>query len=276
MTKSNVLLLAVVMQAIACHAALAHSAKSALVPLPSVDDFTRGQDGFGFGLGLGIEYESAYEGSDEFGFEVNPAGAVQWRRGDDIFYWAGEALGWRGLRSYIWLFDVALAFDEGRAESDSKAGHLRGLGDANERATFVMQARRAFDTNWRYWLDGRVIIDDEGSIGIFGVGRRFGDKNDGTGSEVSVVAVYQDKGRANRDFGITPIQSAASGLNRTNLNGGFRSAGLLYTYRNYISPNWQIFSEILYEHYGTEIRRSPISRKNHEAEIGIGLIYLFR
>ncbi|WP_229159262.1 type 1 periplasmic-binding domain-containing protein [Fluctibacter halophilus] len=73
--------------------------KTALVPLPSLDDFTKGKDGWAFGLGLGVEYETAYEGSDEFGLELQPAGAVQWRKGDNIFYFAGEAFGWRGLRN---------------------------------------------------------------------------------------------------------------------------------------------------------------------------------
>ena len=122
------LLAVVLMQTLAFQAASAQDGKTALVPLPSVDDFTRGEDGFSFGLGLGVEYESAYEGSDEFGFEANPAGAVQWRRGDDIFYFAGEALGWRGLRADKWLFDAAVAFDEGREESDSDDGRLDGLG----------------------------------------------------------------------------------------------------------------------------------------------------
>ena len=105
------LLAMVLMQTLAIQAASAQDGKTALVPLPSVDDFTRGDDGFSFGLWLGVEYESAYEGSDEFGFEANPAGAVQWRRGDDIVYFAGEALGWRGLRADKWLFDAAVAFD---------------------------------------------------------------------------------------------------------------------------------------------------------------------
>ena len=35
--------------------AMAQEERTALVPLPSVDDFTRGQDGWAFGLGLGIE-----------------------------------------------------------------------------------------------------------------------------------------------------------------------------------------------------------------------------
>ena len=255
--------------------AAAQDLKTALVPLPSIDDFTRGNDGFSFGLGLGVEYESAYEGADEFGFEANPAGALQWRRGDDIFYFAGEALGWRGLRSDKWLFDTAVAFDEGRKESDSDDGRLDGLGDAEEGVELVLQARRAFDADWRYWLDGRVVTGDNGSRGLFGVGRRFGEKNDGTGSELSIVAVYHDSDLANRDFGINARQSAASGLNETSLSGGFRSIGLNYTYRNYINENWQVFGEVLYEHFGSGIKRSPIARNNYEAEAGVGFIYIF-
>ena len=269
------LLVVVLMQTLASQAASAQDGKTALVPLPSVDDFTRGEDGFSFGLGLGVEYESAYEGSDEFGFEANPAGAVQWRRGDDIFYFAGEALGWRGLRADKWLFDAAVAFDEGREESDSDDGRLDGLGDSEEGTEFVLQVRRAFDADWRYWLDGRVVTGDSGLLGLFGMGRRFGDRSDGSGSEIGIVAVYHDSDRANRDFGVNAAQSMASGLAETNLSGGFRSVGINYTYRSIINANWQIFGEVLYEHFSSDVRRSPIAREDFEAEVGIGFIYMF-
>jgi MipA family protein len=269
------LLAVVLMQTLALQAASAQDGKTALVPLPSVDDFTRGEDGFSFGLGLGVEYESAYEGSDEFGFEANPAGAVQWRRGDDIVYFAGEALGWRGLRADKWLFDAAVAFDEGREESDSDDGRLDGLGDSEEGTEFVLQVRRAFDADWRYWLDGRVVTGDSGLLGLFGMGRRFGDRSDGSGSEIGIVAVYHDSDRANRDFGVNAAQSVASGLAETNLSGGFRSVGINYTYRSFINENWQIFGEVLYEHFSSDVRRSPIAREDFEAEVGIGFIYMF-
>lgn len=132
MKKFTALLVAGFIHALFNQTALAQDQKTALVPLPSVDDFTRGKDGWSFALGLGVEYESAYEGSDEFGFEAQPAGAVQWRSSNDIFYWAGEALGWRGLRANTWLFDAAVAFDEGREEADSDDGRLDGLGDTEE------------------------------------------------------------------------------------------------------------------------------------------------
>lgn len=275
MKKVTGLLLAVLVQASFVQTALAQEEKTALVPLPSLDDFTRGDDGWAFGLGLGVEYETAYEGSDEFGVEAQPAGAVQWRRGDNIFYWAGEALGWRGLRSDTWLFEATVAFEEGREEGDSDDGRLDGLGNTEEGTEFVLQARRAFDANWRYWLDGRVVTGDNGTLGLFGAGRRFGNQSDGTGSELGVVAVFHDSERANRDFGINARQSAASGLNQTNLSSGFRSIGLNYTYRNYINENWQIFGEVLYELFSSEVQDSPIARSNFEGEIGVGFIYVF-
>jgi outer membrane scaffolding protein for murein synthesis (MipA/OmpV family) len=275
MKKFMGLLLAVFIHPLFLQTAFAQDGRTALVPLPSVEDFTRGKDGWSFGLGLSVEYESAYEGSDEYGFEANPAGAVQWRRGDDIFYWAGQALGWRGLRSKTWLFQAAVAFDEGREESDSDDGRLNGLGDTDEGAELVLQARRAFDADWRYWLDGRVVTGENGSLGIFGVGRRFGDNYDGTGSEIGIVVVLHDGERANRDFGVNAAQSTASGLQETHLSGGFRSIGFNYSYRSYINKNWQIFGEVLYERFSSDIEDSPIARKNYEAEVEIGLIYVF-
>jgi len=275
MKKLICALLAVFIHALFLQTALAQDGKTALVPLPSVEDFTRGNDGWSFGLGLSVEYESAYEGSDEFGFEVDPAGAVQWRRGNDIFYWAGEALGWRGLRSNTWLLDAAVAFDEGREESDSDDGRLDGLGDADEDIELVLQARRAFDADWRYWLDGRVVTGDNGSLGLFGVGRRFGNQNDGTGHEIAIAVVFHDSDYANKDFGIDAGQSAASGLDETDLGGGFRSIGFNYNYRQYINENWQIFGEAVYERYSSDIEDSPIARNNYETEVGVGFIYVF-
>ena len=268
------LIAVVITHALLLQTASAQDGRTALVPLPSVDDFTKGENGWGFGLGLGIEYESAYEGSDEFGFEASPAGAAQWRRGNDIFYWAGEALGWRGLRSETWLFEATVGFDEGREESDSDDGRLKGLGDTGEGTELVLQARRALSTDWRYWLDARVVAGANGSLGLFGLGRRFGTRADGTGSDLSIFAVFHDGERANDNFGINAQQSLASGLRATDLSGGFRSIGLNYTYRHYLRDNWQIFGEALYERYGSRVNDSPLARLSYEAEVGIGFLFL--
>ncbi|QDP00884.1 MipA/OmpV family protein [Thalassotalea sp. PS06] len=275
MKNVNVLLLAVSANLFTFQPAIAQDDNAALVPLPSLEDFTQGEDGWAFGLGLGVEYESAYEGSDEYEFEIDPAGAVQWRSGDNIFYWAGEALGWRGLRSEIWLFEALLAFEEGREEGDSDDGRLDGLGEGEEGLELVLQARRAFGADWRYWLDGRIVAGENGNLGLFGIGRRLGDQIDGSGHEIAIAVVFHDSDYANKDFGIDAEQSIASGLEQTDLNGGFRSIGFNYNYRHYINDNWQIFGEAVYEHYSGDIKDSPIARSDYEAEVGLGFIYIF-
>lgn len=275
MKRFTTLLLALLVQSMFSQVALAQDAKTALVPLPSVDDFSKGEDGWSLGLGFGIEYETAYEGSDEFGLEIEPAGGLQWRNGDDVFFFAGEALGWRGVRADHWLFEALVGFDEGRQESDSNEGHLFGLGEQEEGAELVLQARRAMDADWRYWLVGRIVTGGDGNLGLFGIGRRFGQQQDGTGSEVNVVVVVHDSEYANKGFGINRAQAIASGLNETNLSGGLRSVGMNYNFRYSAHENWQIYGEALFEYFADEVRESPIARSDYEAEIGVGFIYLF-
>jgi MipA family protein len=152
---------------------------------------------------------------------------------------------------------------------------LAGLGDSDEEVEFVVQARRAINADWRYWLLGRVVAGDSGSLGLFGLGYRFGAATDGAGSEINLVGVVQDSERANQDFGVTAVQSVASSLKQTTLSGGFRSVGLNYNYRYHINDHWQIFGEALYERYSSDVRESPIARSSYEAEVGLGFVYVF-
>ena len=137
--------------------------REVMVPLPSINDFTNG-DGWGFGLGLGVEYESAYEGSDEFEVEPDLAGGIQWRSGNNMFFFAGEAIGWRGLRNDTWLLQATLAFEEGREENDSDDGRLDGLGDTEESTEGVFEVRKSFSSDWRTWFDGRLVAGDDGNF----------------------------------------------------------------------------------------------------------------
>ncbi len=275
MKKIIYLIVLLLIQTTINNAVMAQEDNPVLVPLPSVDDFTKGEDGWAFGIGVGVEYESAYEGSDEFGFEAQPAGAVQWRSGDNIYYFAGEALGWRGLFNDKWLLGALIGFEEGREESDSDDGRLGGLGNQEEGFELVFQARRSFTPDWRYWLVSRLVASDEGNLALFGIGRRFGEQTDGTGSEVNLVVVLHDSDYANKGFGIDAVQSASSGLEETNLSGGLRSFGIDYNYRKNINSDWQIYGEALFEYFSSEVRDSPVARSDYEAEVGVGVIYKF-
>lgn len=248
--------------------------RAPLAPLPSIEDFTNG-DGWGIGLGLGVEYESAYEGSDEFQVEADPAGGVQWRTGDHIFFWAGEAIGWRGLISDALLLQASIGYEEGREESDSDDGRLDGLGESSSGGAVLLQMRYDLGEDWRYFLDGRISTGSIGNLGIFGVGTCLSCQANGTGWEIGAVVTFQDEELANRDFGVSSQQALDSGLPATDLDAGYRSFGINVNYRYYLSDSWQLFGEGLYERFGSDISKSPIARNNYEAEIGVGMIYVF-
>ncbi|PLW81886.1 MipA/OmpV family protein [Kineobactrum sediminis] len=273
--KKIVLQVATFLGALSCFgSSTAAETRTALVPLPSIDDFTNG-DGWGVGLGLSVEYETAYEGSDEFELEVDPAGGVQWRNGEHLFFWAGEAIGWRTLARDAWLFQTSVGYEEGREESDSEDGRLDGLGESNSGVTLLLEVRHALVDDWRYFLDGRVLTGEIGTLGIFGAGTCLGCEPNGTGWEIGAAVTFHDGKYANRDFGVNTRQSIASGLPETDVDSGYRSIGVNVNYRNYLNENWQIFGEALYEAYGSDVSDSPISRNDYEAEIGIGFIYVF-
>lgn len=164
-----------------------------------------------------------------------------------------------------------MGFEEGREEGDSDDGYLDGLGEQDEGFELVLQARRAFTSDWRYWLIGRVVTGGDGNLGLFGVGGRFG----GSGHEVNLVAVFHDSEYANKGFGIDTAQSEASGLPATSINGGLRSIGIDYNYRYNVNRSRQIYGEALFDYYSSDVRESPIARSNYETEVGIGFIYIF-
>lgn len=273
--KKIVLQVASVLGVISCFGSVnATETRNALVPLPSIGDFTDG-DGWGVGLGLGVEYETAYEGSDEFEFEIDPAGAVQWRTGEHIFFWAGEAIGWRTLANGSWLVQATVGYEEGREEGDSEDGRLDGLGESSSGVAVLLEVRHALTEDWRYFLDGRVSAGEIGTLGIFGAGTCLGCQTDGSGWELGAVVTFHDSKLANRDFGVDAQQSTDSGLPETDVDSGYRSTGFNVSYRSYLNENWQIFGEALYEVFGSNVSDSPISRNDYEAEIGVGFIYVF-
>ncbi len=251
-------------------------AREALVPLPSVFDLTGG-DGWGVGLGAGVEYEAAYDGSDEYEFEAEPAGAVQWRRGDNLYFWEGLELGWRGLAAKRWLLQAGIRRESGLEEDDSDDGRLDGIDDRDDYSVGFFEARRALDADWRNWIGARLMggPSDFGWLGVLAAGHRFGRQMDGSGSEIFLFTTFGSDEFINKDFGVSAEDAANSGLEEIELDGGYRSIGLSFVHRRDLSESLHLRAEAGYELYSGDIQDSDIAREDFEAEIGAALIWLF-
>lgn len=247
-----------------------------LVPSPSVFDFTRGE-GWGFALGVGLEYESAYDGSDEYELEVEPAGAIQWRTGNHLFFWEGIEIGWRGRLSDRSLLQLGMRYESGREEDDSDDGRLNGLEDQDNEIVAVLEGRWSLDTEWRNWIAGRIMAGDSdfGFLGVLAAGHRFGSHSDGTGTEIYLFTTFGDSDFLNRDFGVTASESLASGLEETDLSGGYRSVGITLIDRRYLTKNIHLICKAGIEYYSSDIQDSPIARQDYETEAGVSVVYHF-
>jgi MipA family protein len=257
-------------------AILANEEKLPLVPLPSVFDFTRGS-GWGVALGIGVEYEAAYDGSDEYEFEFDPAGAIQWRKDHHLFFWEGMELGWKSRLQNLWLTQLGVRYESGLEPDDSEDGHLDGLEERDSHIVGFAELRRSLDPNWQNWIGGRIMAGEAGFgvLCVIAAGHRFGSRLDGTGTEVFLFSTFGTSEFINKDFGVTQADSAASGLPAIDLNGGYRSTGLTVIDRRYLTDHIHIISEAGIELYADDIQDSPIARKDFEAEIGLSLVYHF-
>lgn len=247
-----------------------------LFPLPFTPDFTRGS-GWGFALGAGIEYENAYPGSDEYGFELDPVLSVQWRKGNHLFSWEGLELSWTTRIKDQWYLQVDLGFDGERERSDSKDGRLDGLDEREDVFTVTLDFRYAFDASWKNYIGSRISMGDSdfGALGFLFAGHRFGSRQDGSGTEAFFYVTFGDRNNLNRDFGVSASESTASGLAETDLDGGHRSAGIRLVDRRYLTDHLQLVSGFEFEVYSSDVRDSPIAREDFAAEVELAIVYHF-
>ena len=252
------------------------AAEPALVPLPSVLDFTQGE-GFGIALGAGVEYESAYDGADETELAVEPAGAVHYRRGNHLFFWEGMELGWRSRVADVWLVQAGIRNEGGLEPDDSEDGKLKGIQPRDSHVVGFLEVRRGLGSDWRNWVAARVMGGprDFGLLGVLAAGRRFGQQLDGTGTEVYGFVTFGDDNFINKDFGVTAADAAGSGLRQTTLSGGYRSTGIQLVHRRHLTRKFHAIAQAGVEFYSSDIGNSPIARKDNEFEVSLALVWQF-
>jgi outer membrane protein len=250
--------------------------KTALVPLPSVLDFTRG-DGFGVALGAGVEYENAYDGADEHEFGIEPAGAVHYRKGDHLFFWEGFELGWRSRLAEIWLVQTGARYEGGLEPEDSEDGNLDGIEPRDSHVVGFLEVRRGLDPDWNNWVATRLLGGPSGFgwLGVVAVGHRFGPHTDGTGTEVYAFSTFGTADFINKDFGVSASDAVTSGLPETSLDAGYRSTGLQLVHRRYVTDKLHVIGQAGVEFYSSDIGDSPIARENYEFELGLSLLWHF-
>jgi outer membrane scaffolding protein for murein synthesis (MipA/OmpV family) len=247
-----------------------------LVPLPSIFDFTGG-GGWGFAIGASVEGENAYDGSDEYEIGIEPAGAVQYRLDNSIFFWEGNELGVKGLANERLLLQGGARYEAGLEPDDSDDGRLDGIKKRDSHIVGFLEARYALDDNWKNWLGARALVgeSDFGFLGVLAAGHRFGSTKDGSGAEVYAFSTFGNGNFINKDFGIPASDAQTSGLAETDLSGGYRSTGIQGIYRHILNDDFQFIASVGGELYSGAIGNSPLAREDFETEVALTALYTF-
>ena len=226
---------------------------------------------------MSAEYESAYDGADETELEVEPAGAVQYRKGDHLFFWEGMELGWRGRLADVWLVQAGIRNEGGLEPDDSEDGNLDGILPRDSHVVGFLEVRRAVGDDWRNWVAARLMggPSDFGVLGVVAAGRRFGQQLDGTGTELYGFMTFGTDKFINKDFGVTAVDAVGSGLPVTALSGGYRSTGVQLVHRRHLTRKLHAIAQAGVEFYSSDIGDSPIARSDTEFELSLALVWRF-
>jgi outer membrane scaffolding protein for murein synthesis (MipA/OmpV family) len=250
--------------------------EQALVPLPSILDFSQGA-GFAAALGVSAEFETAYDGADETELEVEPAGAVHYRRGNHLFFWEGNELGWRGRLADNWLVQAGVRNEGGLEPDDSSEGYLNGIEPRDSHVVGFLEVRRGLGTQWRNWVGARLMggPSEFGTLGVLAAGHRFGEQTDGTGTEIYGFVTLGNGQFLDKDFGVTAADSRTSGLPAYQLSGGYRSTGIQLVHRRDLGDRLHAIAQAGVERYAGDIGNSPIARRDTEFELSVALVWRF-
>jgi outer membrane protein len=205
------------------------------------------------------------------------AAAIQFRTGNHLFSWEGLELSWTTRQMDQWYVQVDLGLEEGREADDSDDGRLDGFDERDDALTGTFEVRYAFSGEWRNYVGTRISAGDNdfGALAFILFGHRFGDRQDGGGTEAFFYATFASSDNLNRDFGVSPSEAAESGLAETDLSSGYRSAGLRLVDRRFVNEHIQIVSGCEFEYYSSDVQDSPIAREDYSVEVELGVLYHF-
>jgi MipA family protein len=241
---------------------------------------------WGYVLGASLGYSPPYPGAGFSKANLRPLFAVQYGRfristsrasailgfGVDA---AGPGVSADLLDSKRWRAGLALRVDSGRKSAD--APRLTGLPDIDP--TLIGRAYTSYALTDRWSLSATLAQDllNKGGGTTFsqGLGYRAPFKLLGQHTEwtTGVGATYANSERLKTRYGITPEQSAITGLPAFTPRAGYSDVGFGVGLTSTIGPSWVVFANTSWSRLTGDAALSPLTLKSQSQFTSIGLAY---
>jgi len=226
------------------------------------------QDDWKFTLGAGVMYKPAFVGSKDYQAVAFPEIKLEYK---DRLFVSPMEVGYNVINSNGWRVGPIMKFEMGRKESDDnpfriagkKTNALRGLGDVDATlglGGFVEYKHKPFS----YKLElHQGLGGHKGFVGKIGLNYMGSTKQ--LGKPVMYAfgprATFADSKYNNAYFGITPTQSANSGLARYSADFGLVSYGIGGFAAISVSKSVSVGVIAGYDRLGSEAADSPLIKE---------------
>lgn len=222
-------------------------------------------------LGAGVAVAPKYEGARDFRVLPMPAIGITWR--DRVFLNTENGLGFYALKSDAFTLGASVTYGWGRREKYDRR-HLRGLGNVNAAVQGRMFASYTLDAFTLHTSLGRDFGGSDGLVGTVGVtatlpvSQRFAMWAD-------IAATWADDNHMKTFFGVTPTQSARSGLSRFKASAGFKRTDFAVGATWKFTDHWSLNATAGAGYLLGDAAHSPITRRRLQPFSALSLGYTF-
>ena len=243
------------------------------VPMPAFAELSN--DGL---IGPAVRFRPAYDGSDEQRAELVPA--IRYL-GEPWFVRSTQGVLEGGVRLRLAPgvhAGAQLAYEPGRKTSESDFLESRRVSDVDRGVsvgaqvewdhkfgpvpiTLLARVRQHTDSDRGAQADLRL------SVGVLKAGR--------FGAGVFTQATWANAKSTRSMYGITPQESALTGLRAYDPGSGllFGSLGLLWSFD--LAPDWRVVGTLEARHLAGDAKGSPLTERSTNGYAAVGLTYVF-
>ncbi len=230
-------------------------------------------------VGPSIVYQSKYEGSKGYNLQAGAVLDIRYR--GRLYLSTGEGVGYDFFRGKNYRAGLGIAYDIGRRDNHNG---IRGLGDVSP----TPQAKFYGDYVFRPKMMNHEIplivsVDMRRAIGEYnGFIANVGAYMPIAGSEeeryfmfLGASGTYWDKRTAKAYFGVTPAQSAASGLPVFSPDAGPESFGAGLSAGWFMSDHWLVTGDLAVRRILHDFDKSPVVQEVWSAHASLSVAYAF-
>ncbi len=225
-----------------------------------------------FRLGVGLENEATYQGSDKTETEIGPYFVGAYRASWGNVFLTGGGVGFSRMLTDNFGVVLQLEAEDTREVNDDS--RLTGLGNQDEEIELEVTARYLLG-NWSAGASVAAATGDKGIVWFFGGGHTWRIMDDRLFISVNTDISGSTADNQRTDFGVTQVQSDASGYPVYTPDGGLKSFGVSFDTEYQLNKRWFLYGQLDYERLLGDVADSPLVFDDNNIEIGAGFLFRF-